>query len=72
MERIGDILSQSGVVRVGARRVAADDTAITADKEFLEIPADIAGEAIVRVGEPGKDTTARPIGGSRPQGRPAG
>src|SRR5215469_11425333 len=51
LQRLGDILQQTVVPRPGLRRIALEHPAVTADEEFLEVPADVAGDAALRRGE---------------------
>src|SRR5271170_2455957 len=51
LERLGDVLHQAAVVRLGFRRVALEHPAVAADEELLEVPADVAGHAAARGGE---------------------
>src|SRR5262249_9556562 len=47
-ERVGDVLHQPPVARLGGGRVAVQNAAVAADEEFLEVPGDVAGKAALR------------------------
>ena len=50
-ERLGDVLHQPAVLRLGLGRIALEHAAVAADEELLEVPADVAGDAAVGGGQ---------------------
>src|SRR5215470_18237010 len=46
-ERLGDILQEPVVARFRLRRIALEHLSVAANEEFLEIPADIAGNTVL-------------------------
>jgi hypothetical protein len=52
LQNIGQILQKGGIRRLGTGRVTTGHSSVAIDQEFLEIPADVAGEAVLRGGQP--------------------
>src|SRR6266403_670214 len=44
LQRLGDVLHEPAVLGFGLGRVALQNPAVAADQEFLEVPADLAGD----------------------------
>src|SRR5256885_2176120 len=51
LQRLGDVQHEPAVLGFGLRRVALQYPPVAADEEFLEVPADVAGDAPVLGGE---------------------
>src|SRR5688572_14769445 len=51
-ERGRDVVHQAVVARLHGRRVAIEQLPVAPDQELLEVPLDVAGMAVRRVGEP--------------------
>src|SRR5882762_8586008 len=47
LQRLGDVLHEPAVLGFGLGRVALQNPAVAADEEFLEVPADLAGDTPV-------------------------
>ena len=51
LERVGNVLHQALVLGLCVRSVALQHPPVTADEEFLEIPADVPRKAVLRCGK---------------------
>src|SRR5271168_371545 len=52
LKNVGQVLQKACIRRLQARRVAANHQPAAIDQEFLEIPADVSGKAILLGGQP--------------------
>src|SRR5277367_256351 len=52
LKNVGQVLQKACIRRLQARRVAANHPPAAIDQEFLEIPADVSGKAVLLGGQP--------------------
>src|SRR5712664_981396 len=52
LQNVGQILQKRGIRRLRSRGVAANHASVAIDQEFLEIPAYVAGKAVLLGGQP--------------------
>src|SRR6266851_6062761 len=58
LQNVGQVLQKRGIRRLRSRRVAANHSSVAIDQEFLEIPADVSGKAVLLGGQPGVEGMA--------------